>query len=243
MLTEDHKDNPMIILSDDEEDDLVLNDNGKRPYAQDEDGQDYDSEEKEEGDFDHDDEGEEFDEDEEGYDEEDEGEFTMGTIRKNQTLPEDHESVIFSERVQVNPYQRLDNIFNQFKAECVSVGMEEDEIETSFACGWPLKDNAPDIAMNVEGVVGPITFPLSPKDTKRITDGQPAREQDNACFELETNKILLNLSFQEYIFETILPDVLSYLGVDKQIAKESRLQANRFYICEEGKEVKLPEQL
>jgi hypothetical protein len=240
MTSENQKDNAVVIVSDDEYDEegVVLNSNGKRPYVDDE--EDFNSDD--ENGFDEDGEmyGDEIGED---FDDEDEEDEYSNTIRRNQTLPEDHESVIFSERTQVNPHKELNDIFTVFKNECVPVGMAEDDIETSFACGWPLKDNTPDIAMNVEGVVGPITFPLSPKDAQRIIDSQVKEREENECFTLETSKILLNLSFQEYIFETILPDVVSYLGVDKHVANNSRLQANRFYICEQGKELKLPDQL
>lgn len=221
MITPNSENNAVVILSDDEEEERMLfNENGKRTRYADEEKEEYDSMDGEE---------EEFDEDEKFED-------YSNMIEKNQTLPEDHESAIFSERSIENPYKEVNGVFTEFKNRFVD--MTQDDTETGFSCGLPLRDNAPDIAMNVQGVIGPITFPLCLKDINRIMDSQIC---DDTCFSLDMSMILLNLSFQEYLFEILLPEIVSYLGVDKQAAENTCLQANRFYIREPGQELKLPQ--
>jgi hypothetical protein len=247
------KQNEVVILSDDEEeDDQQINENGKRaggPQTDERLGgpkhqQDLCSEELYE----------EYTEDEniEGYEEEieyfdsdiDSDDETL-TITRNQTLPEDHEPVIISERAQVNPLKELDDIFTEFKSQCIKDASLFNEMETSFACGCLLKKTAPNAAMNVEGVSGPIAFPFEDKDAERIFSAYPTATQKNergqpVCLELETAKTVINLTFLEYLFESILPDIVSCLGVEQDVANKTRLQANKLYIHANGGKFDLP---
>ncbi|KAG2208989.1 hypothetical protein INT47_011129 [Mucor saturninus] len=232
--------NAVVILSDDEEDVLILNEHGKRTRYTEEDDEEGE-EEKDEGEEEKE---EEQDEEEEDYYDSEEDEFDQDEefddyhdmTELNQTLPEDHESAIFSERTEESPYKEIDQAMTEFKEACVDT--TQDDIETGFACGSPLKDNAPDIAMNVQGVIGPITFPLSLKDINRVLSTRPPM---NDGFSLDTSEILLNLSFQEYLFETLLPEIVTHLGLNKLAGKNTRLQAHRFYIREADQELKLPD--
>ncbi|KAG2237236.1 hypothetical protein INT48_006640 [Thamnidium elegans] len=156
-------------------------------------------------------------------------------ICKSQNLPDDHEPVIHSEREQINMWKELDEMISKLKQVCIPDSMTLDDTETSFACGVPVKDNAPDVAINIEGIPGPITFPLCPKDTKRILN--TVSEKSGY---LDISKVVLNLSFKEYLEETLLPEMMAYLGVGKHVAEDTRLQANRLHICEEGQVLNLP---
>lgn len=218
MITPNSENNAVVILSDDEEEELVVNEHGKRTRHTEEEGEEEEYSEDEEDEFDQDEEFEDY----------------HDMIERSQTLPEDHESAIFSERDARNPYKEIDDILTEFKQ--LYVDTTQDDTETGFSCGFPLKDNAPDIAMNVQGVIGPITFPLCLKDIQRILS---TRTYEN-CFSLDTSEILLNLSFQEYLFEHLLPEIVTYLSVPSDTGKHIRLQANRFYIREPGQELKLP---
>jgi hypothetical protein len=250
-----HEKNEVVILSDDEEEyDQQINANGKRlggpksqqrlrgpKHNQDSAEENYDEEYTDDEDL----EGyeDEFEDEEQYYVEEDDNETP--TITKNQTLPEDHEPVIISERTQANPLKELDDIFTEFKSQCMKGVSLFNEIETSFACGSLLKNEAPSVAMNIEGVSGPVAFPLEDKDAERIFSIYPATEKNDlgqpVCLELETaKKIVINLPFQEYLFENILPDIVSYLGVEEHIAKKTRLQANTLYIHTNGGKLNLP---
>lgn len=225
MITPNSESTAVVILSDDEEDELTLNEHGKRTrYITEE----VEEEEEEREEY--------YDSEENDFDQDEEFEDYQDMIEFNQTLPEDHESAISSERTLNNLYKDVDEALTGFKKACVDT--TRDHIETRFSYGSPLKDNAPDIAINVQGVIGPITFPLSLKDIKRIISTRPPME---GGFSLDTSEILLNLSFQEYLFETLLPEILAYLGLDKLVAENTRLQAHRFYIRESEQELKLPD--
>lgn len=244
MLQDDIQNDSIVILSDDDEEEqapkeekFFTNEHGKRVYYYDENEEDFDEE------------GEEFYEgaelnDEEETDDEDEDirkeKTKWADVAISQTLPEDHESPIAEERNQENPLKEINDIFNSLKSDCIKYELGQDNFITSFAFGTFVKDDAPNTAINIEGAIGPVTFPLSDKDVKRITNAHPSKE--GSCFEIETSKVLLNLSCQEYIFETIFPDILSHLGVNKTVAKNSRLEPNRFYICKEGENVELPKE-
>ncbi|KAI9358404.1 hypothetical protein BD770DRAFT_410220 [Pilaira anomala] len=227
MTQQEEDENTIVILSDDdEEEEQALNDSTKRKRRR------FENEEDE-------DEGEEYDSIED-YDSMEEYEAyesfiksAEGQIFKSQTLPDDHEPVVLSERDQENVWKDLDTILTDLKQICIPDSITLDDVETNFACGIPVKDNAPDIAINVEGILGPITFPLCPKDAQRILDTTP--DKNTCCFSLDTSKVLLNLTFQEYLFETLLPEIYSYLGVSKEAAENTLLQANQFYICQKGK--------
>lgn len=230
MTQQEEDENTIVILSDDdEEEEQALKDSTKRKRRRLEGEEDQDEDESEEYDS------------REDYDSMEEYETYEAFIKKtecrifkSQTLPDDHEPVILSERDQENVWKDLDTILTDLKQICIPDSITLDDVETSFACGIPVKDNAPDIAINVEGILGPITFPLCPKDAQRILHTQQPKES-TCCFHLDTSKVLLNLTFQEYLFETLLPEICSYLGVSKEAAENTLLQANQFYICQKGK--------
>lgn len=251
--------NEVVILSDDEdieEYDPQINENGKRLGGsntnQRADGpkqnleseqenfvEDIDSEELEHFE-------DELDDEKQFYLEEEHN--VMSTITKSQTLPEDHEPVIISERTAVNPLQDLDDIFTEFKSQCIKSVEIFDEFETSFACGSLLKEDAPNIAITVEGVPAPIAFPFQEKDAERIFSAHSALTERNdlglpVCLELDTAKIVINLTFLEYLFDTILPQVVAYLGVEQDIAKTTRLQAKKIYLHANGGKFNLPKSL
>lgn len=241
-MTQNVNDNTVVILSDDDDEEVLVNDNGKRlryPEDTDEEGEDDD------GDIDD----EEAYDSMEDYDSVAEYEAYMqnanrfpSRIIKSQDLPQDHEPVIHSEREQINMWKELDDLISKLKQICIPDLVTLDDVETSFACGIPLKDNAPDVAINVEGIEGPVTFPLCPKDAKRILstisggDGDGGRAKSSY---LDFSKVLLNLSFKEYLEEELVPEIIAHLGVVKPVAEHTKLQANRLHICGEGQVLNL----
>ncbi|GAA5804706.1 hypothetical protein HPULCUR_010209 [Helicostylum pulchrum] len=234
-MTQDVNDNTVVILSDDDEDEEeFVNVNGKRVrYAQDTEDEEGDEEE----DYDS----------MEDYDSIKEYEAYMQSanrfqsrIYKSQNLPDDHEPVIHSEREQINMWKELDDLISKLKQICIPDSTTLDDVETSFACGIPVKDNAPDVAINVEGIEGPVTFPLCPKDAKRILNVVSASgDGSGKSSYLDISEVMLNLSFKEYLEENLLQEMIAHLGVGKHIAEHTRLQANRLHVCEEGQVLNL----
>ncbi|KAI9485961.1 MAG: hypothetical protein EXX96DRAFT_547155 [Benjaminiella poitrasii] len=231
--------NAVVILSDDEEE-VVINENGKRWHSGEraikEEGR-KDANDGDDGGIDSEDPDEEYMSDEDYFEDE-------PVIYQAQMLPDDHEPVILDERTKDNPLKELDDIFTAFKSDCIRPDPYMESFDSSFACGGPLRRDAPNIALNIDGVQGPIAFPLDEKDAQRILSVAP-NEKDakdkTTSLELEASKILLNLTFQKYLDDTVLPDVLSTFGVPSRVAKNSRLQAYRFYVRTNGGMLTLPE--
>ncbi|KAI7905481.1 uncharacterized protein BX663DRAFT_499866 [Cokeromyces recurvatus] len=237
----------IVILSDEE--DVVINENGKRLYPEGkleeniEDDHYYSSGVDSKGDLDDDDDDDDDEEEEYNSDEDYEEELSIHKVR---TLPDDHEPVILDERTADNPLKELNDIFTEFKSECIQPDSFLEDFDNSFACGGSLNNEAPNIAINIEGILGPIVFPLEEKEAERILSTFPTEKDLNekiTGLEIETSKIMVNLSFQEYLNDTVLSNILNNFGVPSYVAKNSRLQAYRLYIRTNGGTLKSLESL
>ncbi|GAN03442.1 hypothetical protein MAM1_0040c02895 [Mucor ambiguus] len=262
-MTTEGKDNnsSIVILSDDEEDTVALNEHGKRPHPSrhdspkdphtrshphmydDDDQEDYDNEE------------EYYDEEDEGMDTEDE-EYALyeqqqgkrNAIYFNRSLPEDHEPVIMSERDQVNPLQEINDIFQELKDKVLSANVFVKEVETSYSCGGPLNEEAPSIAMNMSGVSGPIAFPMDEKDATRILQAHAASvvsndKGDPIRLNLDVAQLEISKTFEEYLTQSLLLDVVEYLAVDAAVGKNTTLVASQFHIVANGGTLTLSDSL
>lgn len=246
MIGQENEENIVVILSDDDDEEKhVMNKNGKRAYYYGSDEQSREDEEFDEDKFDD----EEFDEDEFDDEEYEEREVMRNAgesydeyedvVKFSQDLPVDHESVIFSERNKKNPLQQLADIFSDLKSKVLKPDLSEDKVDTNFSCGLFMSDS-PFVAMNVEGVVGPIAFPMINKDTNLIISARPEEAKDTSCFKLKTSHIILNQTFQEYVYEVVLPDIYARLGVNDRVKRSSRMEGIQLYICGEDSKLELP---
>lgn len=257
-MTTEGKDNnnSIVILSDDDEDDVAPNENGKRPHSNNHENLNnphirnhpmYDDED---------------DDDEEDYDVEDEGmntedeeyalyeqeENRRNAVYLNRSLPEDHEPVIVSERDQVNTLQEINDIIQELKDKVLSSNVSVKDVETSYSCGSPLNEEAPSIAMNLSGVSGPLAFPMDERDAVRILEAHAAsmildEKEKPIGLNLDVAQVEINKTFEEYLTQGLLSDVLEYLGVDAVVAKNTTLVANQFHVVTNGGTLKLPDSL
>ncbi|KAL9547988.1 hypothetical protein MBANPS3_005904 [Mucor bainieri] len=258
---------------DDNEDAVALNENGKRLHPNRHDnnnsggggeGRSYprmyrdDQENYDEDDDEGMEEEEEYydeEEEEEGMDTEDEEyalyeqqELRRNAVYLNRSLPEDHEPVIVSEREQVNTLQEINAIFQELKDKVLSANVSVKEVETSYSCGGPLSEEAPSIAMNMSGVAGPIAFPMDEKDAARILQAHAASVVSNDKGEplrlnLDVAQLEINKTFEEYLTQSLLVDVVEYLGVDAVVGKNTALVANQFHIAANGGTLALSDSL
>ncbi|KAF1805627.1 hypothetical protein FB192DRAFT_1064282 [Mucor lusitanicus] len=253
MTTEGEDNNNLIvILSDDDEDAVALNDNGKRPHANRHDNQHnsphtrhnhslmYGDDDEEEAypddDEDYlDEQDQDMDTEEEEYAFYEQQEMKKNAIFLNRSLPEDHESVIVSERDQVNTLQEINDVFQELKDNVLSANVSVRDVETSYSCGGSLDEEAPSIAMNVRGVSGPIAFPLDEKDAASILQAHAASvvsndKGDPLRLNLDVAQLEINKTFEAYLTQNLLVDVMENLGVDAVVAKNTTLVANQFHI-------------
>ncbi|KAL7313733.1 hypothetical protein PS15m_007438 [Mucor circinelloides] len=247
-------DNSIVILSDDDEDDVAPNENGKRPHSNSHENHNnphirnhpmYDDEDDEE----------DYDEEDEGMNTEDEEyalfeqeESRRNAVYLNRSLPEDHEPVIVSERDQVNSLQEINDIIQELKDKVLSSNVSVKDVETSYSCGSPLNEEAPSIAMNLSGVSGPLAFPMDERDAVRILEAHAAsmvldEKEKPICLNLDVAQVEINKTFEEYLTQGLLSDVLEYLGVDAVVAKNTTLVANQFHVVTNGGTLKLPDSL
>ncbi|KAK4518576.1 mRNA splicing protein prp28 [Mucor velutinosus] len=246
--------NSIVILSDDDEDAVALNKNGKRPRPPHHANQSNPHTRNQRLTYDDDEEGY-YDDEDEGMDTEDEEyalyeqqEIKRNASYLNRSLPEDHEPVIVSERDQINALQEINDIFQQLKGKVLSANASVKEVEPSYSCGGLLNEEAPNIAMNVSGVSGPIAFPMDEKDATRILQVHAASVVSNDKGEpirlnLDVAQIEINKTFEEYLSQNLLLDVVEYLGVDSVVAKNTTLVANQFHIVANGGTLTLSDSL
>lgn len=249
--------NSIVILSDDDEDDVALNENGKRPHSSNnqqnassssghgnnnnnnnvDDDEDEDEEYYSE---------EEMDTEDEEYAMYEEEENNRNAVYLNRSLPEDHEPVILSEREQVNTLQEINDIFQELKEKVLGTSASAKDVETNYSCGGPLNEEAPSVALNIIGVSGPIAFPMDEKDATRILDAHPTIDDEQGnCIGLDMDVAHINMSktFEEYLNDVLLYDVVEYLGVEKSVAENTKLVANKFHIRTNGGILELPDSL
>lgn len=243
MVRQDIQDNVVVILSDDDDEEneekYVINENGKRVYY-------YDSDEEEDEDSNQDSDQDEFAE-EDKYEEDesvlyfsDEEEEQEEKVKLSQDLPEGHKSAIVSERNYKNPLQPLSDAFTKLKTQVLKLDLSKDIDETKFAMG-SFMINSPSVALNIEGVAGPIAFPMSYNDPILIKSAYPEEDKDDSStFRLKTSHIILNQSFQKHVYENILLDIYRRLGVNEQVIGGSRMEAIQLNICENGRKLEFP---
>lgn len=243
MVGQDTQDNVVVILSDDDEEEneekYIINKNGKRVYYYDseEESQDEDENPYYIDDF----AGEDYEEDESDPYFSDEEEEQEDRVKLSQELPEGHKSAIVSERDYKNPLQPLGDAFTKLKTLGLSLDLSKDIDEIKFAMG-SFMNNSPSVALNIEGVVGPIAFPMNYGDLNLIMSAYPEEEDknDSSSFKLKTSHIILNQSFQTYVYGDILRDIYRRLGVDEQVISRSRMEAIQLNICGYGRKLELP---
>ncbi|CAO0798100.1 unnamed protein product [Mucor circinelloides] len=256
MTTEGKDNNNSIVILSDDEDDVAPNENGKRPHSNNHENLNnphirnhpmYDDEDE--------DDEEDYDEEDEGMNTEDEEyalyeqeENRRNAVYLNRSLPEDHEPVIVSERDQVNTLQEINDIIQELKDKVLSSNVSVKDVETSYSCGSPLNEEAPSIAMNLSGVSGPLAFPMDERDAVRILEAHAAsmildEKEKPIGLNLDVAQVEINKTFEEYLTQGLLSDVLEYLGVDAVVAKNTTLVANQFHVVTNGGTLKLPDSL
>ncbi|EPB91930.1 hypothetical protein HMPREF1544_01224 [Mucor circinelloides 1006PhL] len=256
MTTEGKDNNNSIVILSDDEDDVAPNENGKRPHSNSHENLNnphirnhpmYDDEDE--------DDEEDYDEEDEGMNTEDEEyalyeqeENRRNAVYLNRSLPEDHEPVIVSERDQVNTLQEINDIIQELKDKVLSSNVSVKDVETSYSCGSPLNEEAPSIAMNLSGVSGPLAFPMDERDAVRILEAHAAsmildEKEKPIGLNLDVAQVEINKTFEEYLTQGLLSDVLEYLGVDAVVAKNTTLVANQFHVVTNGGTLKLPDSL
>lgn len=256
MITEGQdNNNSIVILSDDDEDDVALNENGKRPhfsnYQQNASGSGGHGNNNNSNSVDDDDDeeyysDEEMDTEDEEYAMYEEEENNRNAVYLNRSLPEDHEPVILSEREQVNTLQEINDVFQELKDKVLKTSASEKDVETNYSCGGPLNEEAPSVALNIIGVSGPIAFPMDEKDATRILDAHPTIDNEKGdCIGLNMDvaHITMSKTFEEYLNDVLLHDVVEYLGVERSVAENTKLVANKFHIRTNGGTLELPDSL
>ncbi|KAI8640836.1 hypothetical protein BD408DRAFT_419122 [Parasitella parasitica] len=237
--------NSIVILSDDEED-MAINENGKRPRN----GSQPNSRNNQSNLLDEEDEeyydDEEMDTEDEEYAMYEQEESNSNAAYLNRSLPEDHEPVILSERDQVNSLEEIHDIIQELKENVLRTDILVKDVETSYSCGGPLNVEAPSIALNVTGVPGPIAFPMIDKDAARILSAHLTIENDKGVsigLDMDITHLEISKTFDEYLSEVLLLDVIAYLGVENFVAQDTKLVANQFHIRTNGGTLQLPESL
>ncbi|CEP08326.1 hypothetical protein [Parasitella parasitica] len=256
MTSEEGQDqnNSIVILSDDE-DDVAINQNGKRPFngkrPSYNDSQAYvrakqadafgDSEDEEDY---YDDEEMDTEDEEYAMFKQEEEENERNAIYLSRSLPEDHEAVILSERDEVNSLQEIHNVIQELKENVLKTDVLDKDVETGFTCGGPLNVEAPSIALNVIGVPGPIAFPMIEKDATRILSTHPNITDDKGesiGLNLDMAHIEISKTFEEYLNEILRLDIVAFLGVESSVAQDTRMVAKQFHIRTNGGTLQLPD--
>lgn len=258
MIGGENNSNSIVILSDDDEDNVTFNENGKRPNSS---GSQQATAKSKSINYNDQEDESDYNEDEENYSDDEEmntedEEYAMYEQQENsrrnaiylsRSLPEDHEPVILSERDQVNTLQEINNIFSELKEKVLkpSYTLAED-VETNYSCGGPLNEEAPSIAVNIAGLSGPVAFPMDEKDAVRILEVHPTIDNEKGeiiGLDMDAGHLEISKTFEEYLRQVLLSDVLEYLGVDSIIATNTKLIIDRFHIRTNGGSLLLPSPL